>query len=915
MGIIQKAVVTLLAFASFTPALAATPALAERFKQPPADARILKIVHGLPDTPEDQDRLFASLQSQGFGGIVTNVAFAEYMTSETKWSAFLRGVDAAEKLGFSMWLYDECGYPSGSAGGLTLRDHPEYEARGLHVADAHIEAETLTLNLPPGALFRAVAVPVKDGVASLEEAIDISSSVKDGKLTWQPPAGAWHAFVFTEGRLYDGTHAAVSLCYKLPYINLVPPEPTARFIELTHGEYARRLGDDLGKHFVATFTDEPSLMSLFMRPQDHRVLPWASNVAPEFQLRRGYAIEPELPALFLDAGPKGKKFRYDYWKTIGELVSDNFFGQIQTWSCRHNIRSGGHLLCEEAFLASVPLYGDFFRCVRRLDAPSIDCLTSVPEEVPWFVARLISSVAELEGRTVTMCETSDHCQNYRPEGDTRPVRVVTEAEIRGTCNKLILNGINTITSYYSFKDLTPEQLNRLNEWIGRCCTMLRGGHQVADVALLHPVETAWTRFTPARNWVGESPADAHRVEKIFHDAEKNLFSSRHDFIHVDARALIEAKVDAGVLQCRDLRWRVVVLPDADTLPLAAWQNLLRFFQSGGAVIALTSLPANSDTEFPSPLVMDLAKEIFGAGTAPGVTTNSAGGVGVFLPPGSEALLPLILNSIIDEDVRVSDPNAPLRVAHRSIDGEEILFAINDSAQPWQGDLTLPAEGEVEQCDPATGQMTPLANGQGLHARFDGYGGMLYRFKKAVLPQRKHVEPGSLPGLAFNPLPETTPASITGEFVKGALEPDAAHAAPDRPAWRISGTITKDDVDTFMFATFNYAQPVDLRDASYLALDAWMPGNQRAGVPLLVILCDNAGVEYMADTGVPMSASGGFSCCVPLNRFSRAGWSRIQDRPLDMANIATMRIGWGGYHGADQENVSFSIASPRLAKTE
>ena len=34
---------------------------------------------------------------------------------------------------------------------------------------------------------------------------------------------------------------------------------------------------------------------------------------------------------------------------------------------------------------------------RRLDAPGIDCLTSLPPEVPWYIARLLASAAEVEG--------------------------------------------------------------------------------------------------------------------------------------------------------------------------------------------------------------------------------------------------------------------------------------------------------------------------------------------------------------------------------------------------------------------------------------------------------------------------------------------------------------------------------------
>ena len=224
-------------------------------------------------------------------------------------------------------------------------------------------------------------------------------------------------------RSYEGTHAAVSLAFKKPCINLLMPETTARFLEVTHERYAARLGQDLGKWFVATFTDEPSLMNLWFRPMPYRVLPWSANLPGEFRKRRGADLKPLLPALVVEAGPRGAKARYDFWDTIADLVSENYFGQIQAWCRAHGFASGGHLLMEESLAAHVPLYGDFFRCVRRLDAPSMDCLTSLPSEVPWYVARMIDSAACLEGRTVTMSEASDHSQRYRGEGDKRPVKI------------------------------------------------------------------------------------------------------------------------------------------------------------------------------------------------------------------------------------------------------------------------------------------------------------------------------------------------------------------------------------------------------------------------------------------------------------------------------------------------------------
>ncbi len=886
--------------AAMSSAAQSDPPLAERFAHPPAEARVLKIVHGLPDASEAQDNLLQSLSDQDFGGIVTNVSFTDYLESEEKWTAFVRGVTKAKDMGMALWLYDERGYPSCKAGGLTLRDHPEWQAEGLYIADAMSEGGEVQLTVPPGELICASALPVTNGSIALDQPVDLSSDIHDGQLSWNAPASSWRVMVITKDFLHKGTHADGNLSDTLPYPNLLMPEPTARFIELTHDAYAKHLGNDLGQWFIATFTDEPSLMSLFLKRQPYRVLPWAPNLPGEFEKRRGYALEPVVPALVADAGAKGRAVRYDFWLTVGELVSENYFGQIQTWCRAHGTQSGGHLLMEEPLLAHTPLYGDFFRCIRRLDAPSMDCLTSVPENIPWFVARLLSSAAELEGRTVTMSETSDHAERYRREGDNRPVRVVTEDEIRGTCNLLLLNGITTITSYYSFARLSTEQKVRLNEWIGRCSTMLQGGHQVADIAVLYPTESVWPRFVPSYHMTENCPPDAQRIQSIYRATSNSLFETRREFTYVDGQALSEATVDHGVLKHGNLEWRVVVLPCADTLPMQAWENLAAFWRSGGVIVAVSCLPANSEREFPSPAVQVLADELFTRGDSPNFATNEAGGVGVYLPPGSDGLLPVVLDSLLDPDVRMGEKDAPVRVTHRRIDGHEVYFLINDSREPWEGVVDFSASGKAEQWDPATGMMTPLPSAGGVPVKLGPFGGMLYRFEEAQRPARRTVAEGALPGLNLSALPAAQPTVGKGEFVEGGIEPQSGDV---RTA---AARLTKSDVDTHLFVSFSYENPIDLHDAVCFVVDTTVPEGQTAPTPLRVIVRDANGAEYIANTDRSLGEPGTQRCFVSLSQFERAGWSPPTTGAFDWSAVTAVRVGWGGYIGTEKETITFTV---------
>jgi hypothetical protein len=875
--------------------------LAERFAVPPPSARILRIIHAQKDNPTEQDRQLRMLAAQGFGGFAGNVAFDGYVDDETKWPAFLRGVRLAKAAGMSLWLYDECGYPSGSARDLTLRGHPEWAARGLLVADANTSGGAVSLALPPGRLVLAAALPRRDGVIALEEAQDLAASIHGGQLAWQAPAGEWFVVAMTDDLIYEGTHAAVSLAFKKPCIDLLTPEPTARFLEVTHARYAEKLGPDLGRYFVSTFTDEPSLQNLWFRPMPYRVLPWSPTIEREFSKRRGRELRPLLPALVAEAGPASARARHDFWNTVGELVAENYFGQIQTWCRQHNLLSGGHLLMEESLVGHVPLYGHFFRCLRRLDAPGIDCLTSLPPQVPWYIARLIGSVADLEGRTVTMCEVSDHSQRYRPPGDTRPVRIVTEDEIRGTCNRLVWGGINTLTSYYAFQGLTDEQLQRINTHVGRCQTMLRGGHQVTDIAVLYPLESVWPRFVPARHGATDEPA-ARRVENVFDGVGSALYAANRDFAYVDAQALCAAKIADGTLTHGDLRWRVLVLPAADTLPLEAWENVAAFWRKGGVVIAIGTWPANSDTGFPSPRVQAIARELFGAADALCLATNPAGGVGVLLPTAMIGLLPRIVDSLFERDAACAEAKAPVKITRRRIDGHEVYFAINDSDAAWEGNIRFCGRGVSEQWDPATGVMTPLADGTQVPVRLGPYGATLFRSATVNVPKRLGGTVEAALSITCEPLPKTPkPAVSRGEFVQSDLTGD------DASGWRAAATLTKGQVDTFLFVDFTYAEPLDLTACEGLAIDASVPPGQRTSAELLVFLRMANGDRFLGSSGRYLNAPGESRAYAMFSQFKPFGQTTGE---LDLSRIASISIGWGGYLGTAGEQITLTVKPPQ-----
>ena len=616
--------------------------------------------------------------------------------------------------------------------------------------------ETISLAVPPGRLLfaRAFRMNEANGI-QLKGAVDLPAPA-GGMFSWTAPHGQWQLLAVSEGRLFEGSQVDFSgVPEHAPYVSLLDPEAVSAFIEITHERLAKEFGNNLGQMFVSTFTDEPSLIAdYYARAMPWSPVAWHPSLEEGFANQTGRKLFDELPLLFLD-GEGAARTRHDFWKTTAGQLRQNYFLRIRNWCRAHQIPSGGHLLLEEDIRHHVPLYGDFFACMREMDVQGIDVLSCDPAQSPWFAARMASSAGELEGNTLVMSETSDFIEQL-----AKPKKHVSMAQFRGTINRLLLGGVNRFNSYsfYPRDDWSDAELRALNDWTGRNCFALTGGRRNARVAVLYPAETAWTRFKPSKHGFVDAGPLADRLARIFDQVNDLLYVNRHEFSHIDTRTLIAAKAGNAELHFNNLAFSAVVLPDTDTMPEAAWRNVERFWERGGVVIAVGALPLNSEKGFPSKTAIAIGQRIFGAAAEPrgiwsairqgfvekqeadgrGWVANSKGGVGIYLTPDEVRKLPAILAQVTPPDVTVDGASSPVRMTRRVIDGKDVYFVINDSAAPWQGTVHFGQARAGELLDPATGVIMPLADPANVKFTLDAWGAVLVRLE-GVPRERLHPD--------------------------------------------------------------------------------------------------------------------------------------------------------------------------------
>ena len=812
----------------------------ERFANPPACARILPLHHGRPNDTAKADAELQALKDEGFGGFAGNVNMnSNYLHDAASWRTYRYTVEKAHAMGMSLWLYDEKGYPSCTAGGQTLEGHPEWQARAYLVSVTN------------------------------------------------EPGGARRVTGIRDGYIREGTHVSVSVStFKYAYPNLLMREPTDRFVELTHEAYRRELGPAL-KHIDSTFTDEPSLMTLWMRPMPELCLPVSDELLAAYEAKFGHPLKDDVPAL-VSGEPVGKtaEIRHRYWSMVAERVAKNYTGRLTEWASANGILSGGHLLSEENLVAHVPLYGDFFRVLRGLSAPGCDILTSVPETVPPVTPLLAGSAGELNGAPRVMSEASDHSQKYRKAGDKRPVVQVTARQVVGSLNRQIWGGVNTFTSYYRWGAFSAAERRAINEEIGRTITLASEGRSAAEVALLYPADALMTGFEPQK--VGAGGQLARGVESCFLKALNALFRKGRPFLVVDAESLASAEVKDGALVSGPLVWRTVVLPSAVTLPLGAARKLAALQAAGGQVIALGERPVNSERAFPDAEIASLAAKW------------------TLLPHGLIGYLPEAIAARHRPPLEVTrGPAEILRVAHRRTakDGD-VLFVANDSPDPWAGALRVAGDPEVRVWNPRIG-LSHAVKGE-IPLELPPYAAVVLTTSAEL---RGRVVPGEgakfrLESRPFAVPQEGSPSVSKGKYVKASVRKLADGFT------RAETELTKGDVDTFAFVNHVYARSPFAPDAKGLTFTVRVPEDNPGSARLGVFLALKDGTNFYASTGLTLKKAGTYEVTCTFAEFGHHG-SASQGRaaPLRPEDIRRINIGYGGYFGRMGEKVVFDVAAP------
>ena len=488
----------------------------------------------------------------------------DYLTREY-FDRIRLAVEEATALGMKWWLYDEGGWPSGQALGKVKEGHPELGQQRL-VRDRIERKEPFQ-------------VP-KEALGLIVEGTPYTV-IRPGEI-WTPLRPDEVAYLY---RISIGG-----------YVDLLNPNVTDRFIELTHEGYRSAIRDYFGKTVHFTFTDEPNAPNI----DPGKSIPWSPGLESLYAERFGGNIFDILPALFRKPGLKmsiadatARIHFYDLWTS---RFTQAYFKRLQKWSHESGIGSGGHLNGEDQTINAVRYgFGHALRQLRAMDVPGVDLIWRQlfpGKNDQHHFPKYASSVAHQNGTRFAFTES--FCVYGNGLTPAQMKWLVDYQYIRGL-NLLVIGCYPMSTLDHQMTGERPhfgpcnplwDHLPAFHAYVARLGYALSVGKPTISTALYYPARDMWA-------WGLEATETVETHDRLADE----MLKRQCDFDLIDDDMLIDpvTYVEGGELVCGAMRYHTIVIGAVHWMHPDSIKRLSEFVKSGGKVYGLENPPGSDGT--------------------------------------------------------------------------------------------------------------------------------------------------------------------------------------------------------------------------------------------------------------------------------------------------------------------------------
>lgn len=592
-------------------------------------------------------------------------------------------------------------------------------------------------------------------MVSPDEIKNVTEFSKNGVLDWEVPEGKW--VICRMAMLPTGvTNSPAAPEATGPEIDKMSKKHVAFHFDAFIGDILKRIPEADRKTFKVVVQD-----SYETGGQN-----WTDDMISVFKERYGYDPVPYLPVLegTVVGNPDiSDRFLWDLRRLIADRVSYDYVGGLRDVCHQHGLTTWlenyGHWGFPGEFLQyggqSDEIAGEFW---------SEGSLGDIEN-------RAASSCGHIYGKRRVWAESFT-------SGGPAFGRYPYQMKQRG--DRFFTEGINSsllhVYIHQPFEDREPgldawfgNEFNRKNTWFSqmdvftgylkRCNFMLQRGDYVADVAY----------------FIGE---DAPKMAGICTPE----LPAGYSFDYINGEVLLQrASVEDGrIVLPSGMKYRLLVLPQLETMRPEILQKIKELLQAGACVIgpAPKYSPSLSDYPAADQKVQALASELWGDQTE---SVRTIGKGRLFMPATS--LQPVLEALNVKPDMRVNS-GTPVLFIHRATDEGDIYFISNQSENPVDINPSFRVAGKLpELWNPLTAEIRLLpeftcADGvTTVPVRLEGFESSFIIFRKKGTPVKTTARNYPVKEVLAT---VTSPWQV--DFEKGKRGPEEAVTFPALQDW-------------------------------------------------------------------------------------------------------------------------------------
>jgi hypothetical protein len=560
----------------------------------------------------------------------------------------------------------------------------------------------------------------EDGKWRREDMEDLTHLTREGRLRWQAPAGRWTVLRFgyvvrkqAGMNVEIGYHLTKGGSSAVPAWEIDPMSAAAmdRHFAQTGAKLVADAGELAGK----------TLKYLHVDSWEIGIPTWTDGFAEEFRARRGYDPIRFLPALVgkqLDSQDIGRRFDWDFRRTIADLIAQNYYGRLARLCHEHGLGTD----CE----AGGPFYTQF------IDAMECQGIQDLPMGEFWS-SREPYQLDEVQGTSTPFFHTVEKEYPFSAFGTIKQAAATAHVYGKKICQA------ESYTSMNADWTVDPYFLKALGDR-AFCLGLTR---QVLCFDVLQPSLTdepgyEWehvgsnfdrkvTWWPLAHGWLTYLARCQHLLRQGVFAADILYFAGEtlpnfalldrkpipgYDFDVINAQALLaRAGARAGKLVLPDgVTYRYLVLPEgaAESMTPAVLGKIRKLVEGGVTLVG--ARPRHSlgltDPARSEHLVAEDADALWGKeGAGPG-----KGQVGKGRVISGRTLEQVLKADGLEPDVefRGEDSGKDMDWLHRRDSRHDIYFLANLSERTLSTEAVIRMSGRVpELWDPVTGEIRGL----------------------------------------------------------------------------------------------------------------------------------------------------------------------------------------------------------------